>query len=184
MLKAHAFALPFAVFISCKCSCVCRVLCIDDASLALSYHTKPIIHSFAARPLDSVQEELETGADVFARVSQSTLRWFLFPYLLLVKKLRGVSCDGGDEVQSYDELLKVSSDTGNATLRTHTRPSPPENGHFSSSLKLGPSKRINAYGSNDESLKVWLDYSNFFLPYDVLVVGWKFGGHGWLSHVL
>lgn len=120
MLKAHAFALPFAVFISCKCSCVCRVLCIDDASLALSYHTKPIIHSFAARPLDSVQEELETGADVFARVSQSTLRWFLFPYLLLVKKLRGVSCDGGDEVQSYDELLKVSSDTGNATLRTHT----------------------------------------------------------------
>ena len=64
------------------------------------------------------------------------------------------------------------------------RGSPPENGHFSSSLKLGPSKRINAYGSNDESLKVWLDYSNFFLPYDVLVVGWKFGGHGWLSHVL
>ena len=64
------------------------------------------------------------------------------------------------------------------------RPSPPENGHFSSSLKLGPSKRINAYGSNDESLKVWFDYSNSFLPYDVLVVGWKFGGHGWLSHVL
>ncbi len=67
---------------------------------------------------------------------------------------------------------------------TVDRPSPPENGHFSSSLKLGPSKRINAYGSNDESLKVWFDYFNCFLPYDVLVVGRKFLRHGWLSHVL
>lgn len=35
-----------------------------------------------------------------------------------MKKLRGVSCDG-DEVQSSDELLKVSSETNNALLRAH-----------------------------------------------------------------
>lgn len=76
-------------------------------------------YSFAARPLEDVQNEIETSADVFVRLSQSTLRWFLFPYLLLVKKLRGVSCDG-DEVQSYEDLLRVASDTSNATLRAHT----------------------------------------------------------------
>ena len=64
------------------------------------------------------------------------------------------------------------------------RGSPPENGHFSSSLKLGLSSHIDAYGSNDESLKVWFDYFNCFLPYDVLVVGRKFLRHGLLSHVL
>ena len=100
---------------------------------------------------------------------------------LLPKSKKASLSNGSSEDGSSDDEDNVPL---SALADGKTRPSPPENGHFSSSLKLGPSKRINAYGSNDESLKVWLDYSNFFLPYDVLVVGWKFGGHGWLSHVL
>lgn len=112
-------------YLSLHSSLVSAVAYLRGLCKMIFYHcllSEPLnqqIHSFAARPLDSVQEELETGADVFARVSQSTLRWFIFPYLLVVKQLRGVSCDG-DEVQSTDVLLKVSSDTGNATLRAHT----------------------------------------------------------------
>ena len=41
------------------------------------------------------------------------------------------------------------------------------------------SSQIDSSDSCDESLKVWFDYSNCFLPYDVLVVGRKSFAMAW-----
>mmetsp|Transcript_23905 Transcript_23905/g.51712 ORF Transcript_23905/g.51712 Transcript_23905/m.51712 type:complete len:740 (+) Transcript_23905:1112-3331(+) len=72
---------------------------------------------YAARALEGLQKEINTCIDILSQLNLESHRLCVFPYLLTVKRLRGVCTK--DSCMGFEDMLKIASATNNLANRGH-----------------------------------------------------------------
>jgi len=88
---------------------------IDSAGWCLVTRCHHLFYS--ARALEGLQKEIDTCIDILSQLNLEAHRLCILPYLMTVKRLRGVCTK--DSCMDFEDMLKIASATNNLSNRGH-----------------------------------------------------------------